>query len=829
VLDDGTTQLRQFTYDTTRAFKLTQSIDPLGRVTGWSYPNHIDLAAVTQGTAYGFSDTLAQISYNIHHRPILVTGPDSQTTSYMYNAAGQVTSTTNALGQTTQFQYNATSDLTSVINANGIAAATYTYDAFDRVATFTDSEGWTVACTYDPANRITGITYPDGTAETNTYRNLDLISHTDRQGRTWTYSYDADRRLISGTDPAGQQTLRGYDPSGRLTSLTDPKGNVTAWTYDIEGRLTAKTYADSSTLTTTYENTTSRVYAVADALGQTKQYTYAEDDNPIGVNYLNAVNATPNVSFTWDPFYPRPTAMTDGTGTTTYTYVPVGSDGALQRQQETPPLAGAAITYGYDALGRLASRTASGAGTETFAYDAIGRVVTHTSDLGSFTLTYLGQTGQVAGRSLSGSSLATNWSYLPNSGDRRLAGITNVGLSSGQTSSYQYTTTPENFISGITETSDQPIPAPPVVQQSATYNNLNQLTTLSGQTLTSDAAGTLTYTWDAENRLIGIGYPGQPGKATAFTYDGLGRRVAISSTPAGGGSATTTSYIWCGLSPCQARNAAGAPVRGYYAEGEMVSGSPVYYGVDQLGSVRRAFANAGSAPAYEFDPYGNPLQTTPPLTDYGYAGMMYNADSGLYLTPFRAYDPVSGRWLSRDPIGENGGLNLYAYVNNDPLNVTDPSGMIPNGFSASAMGVDGCGGGVSGGGAWSIIPAQLVIPGMGVPPPPGTVATDSLDQSAQALSNAITNAVHGNSLDSQSRTYVYQLVDQTTGETLKYGITSNLIPQNRYSQTFYDATNSQMQVLSSWSNRGFARAVELGYTGGYFITNGQLPPLSKVP
>jgi RHS repeat-associated protein len=68
--------------------------------------------------------------------------------------------------------------------------------------------------------------------------------------------------------------------------------------------------------------------------------------------------------------------------------------------------------------------------------------------------------------------------------------------------------------------------------------------------------------------------------------------------------------------------------------------------------VRRVFASAASAPAYSYDPYGNALQGTAPLTDFNYAGMFYNADSGLYLTRYRAYDPVPGRWLSRDPIEE---------------------------------------------------------------------------------------------------------------------------------------------------------------------------------
>jgi YD repeat-containing protein len=132
--------------------------------------------------------------------------------------------------------------------------------------------------------------------------------------------------------------------------------------------------------------------------------------------------------------------------------------------------------------------------------------------------------------------------------------------------------------------------------QTASYNNLNQLTGLSGQALTYDADGNLLsdgqrdFSWDAENRLIGITYPGAPGKATTFSYDGFGRRTSISSTPAGGGGATTTSYIWCSSIICQARDASNDVAREYLAEGEYVPGSPgqpYYYGLDQIGSVRR--------------------------------------------------------------------------------------------------------------------------------------------------------------------------------------------------------------------------------------------------
>lgn len=686
VLDDGTTQLQQFSYDPV-SFNLTQVIDPLGRTTTFTYSNNVDIAAVTQTTAGGAQELIAQFTYNTKHRPLVYTDAASQTTTFEYNAAGQLTSLTNPLGQTTTYQYDSDRNLATIVNANNATAATFTYDAFARVRTYTDSEGWTATYDYDAADRVTRITYPDGTTDTYAYDKLDLASYRDRQGRAWIYTRDANRRLTAVTDPSGQQTLYGYNRAGRLTSQTDPKSNVTSWSYDVQNRLVGKQYADTSTITYTYETTTSRLKSVTDALGQTKQFSYAKDDRLTGIAYLNAVNPTPNVSFAYDDYFPRRVSMTDGNGTTQYRYVPVGSLGALKLQQEVGALPTSAITYAYDELGRLSSQTVSGSGAETFQYDAIDRQVGHASDLGSFTLSYLGQTEQLAQRQILPvtANLATSWSYLNNAGDRRLAGISNVGLSQTQFSNYQFTSSPEEFITAVVETSDAPSVYPSAATQTATYNNLNQLTNLSGQTLTYDANGNLlsdgqrTYSWDAENRLVGIAYPAQPGKQSTFAYDGVGRRTAIASTPFGGGSTTTVSYVWCGDSLCQARNAANAVTRAYYEEGELVPGAPVqslYYGIDQLGSVRRAFASAGTAPAYGYDPYGNALQGTALLTDFGYAGLFYHADSGLYLTLFRAYDPVAGRWLSRDPMGETADPagNLYPYVEGDPINLADPTG-----------------------------------------------------------------------------------------------------------------------------------------------------------
>jgi RHS repeat-associated protein len=63
--------------------------------------------------------------------------------------------------------------------------------------------------------------------------------------------------------------------------------------------------------------------------------------------------------------------------------------------------------------------------------------------------------------------------------------------------------------------------------------------------------------------------------------------------------------------------------------------------------------------------------------DFAYAGYYYHQPSGLYLTLYRAYDSDLGRWLSRDPVEEKGGFNLYVYVVNNPIVLIDPDGLKP--------------------------------------------------------------------------------------------------------------------------------------------------------
>ncbi len=86
------------------------------------------------------------------------------------------------------------------------------------------------------------------------------------------------------------------------------------------------------------------------------------------------------------------------------------------------------------------------------------------------------------------------------------------------------------------------------------------------------------------------------------------------------------------------------------------------------------------ATSYEYDSFGNPTTTGNITSPYSFTGREYDPESGLYYYRARYYNPQTGRFISEDPIGfDSGDINLYRYVNNSPLNYTDPSGLCPCG------------------------------------------------------------------------------------------------------------------------------------------------------
>jgi RHS repeat-associated protein len=208
--------------------------------------------------------------------------------------------------------------------------------------------------------------------------------------------------------------------------------------------------------------------------------------------------------------------------------------------------------------------------------------------------------------------------------------------------------------------------------------------------LTYDVNGNVTtdkngnnYKWDASNRLVGIIYNSgaNVGNHTEFAYDGLSRRTQIierAGTTIGSGTILSTkNYLWIGSETAEERDASNSVTKRFFPLGEQQAGTAYYYTRDQLSSIRELCNSTGTIVArYAYDPYGRTtLVTGTDLSTFQFAGDYAHQPSGLNLTHYRVYDPNTARWLSRDPIKEKGGLNLYEYCNDDGINSIDPQGL----------------------------------------------------------------------------------------------------------------------------------------------------------
>ena len=231
-----------------------------------------------------------------------------------------------------------------------------------------------------------------------------------------------------------------------------------------------------------------------------------------------------------------------------------------------------------------------------------------------------------------------------------------------------------------------------------------------------------TFEWDAEYRLVSVTITAT-GHVSQFGYDGMGRRVEIQEMdPDTTQTLQVTSdkkYLWDGLEIAEERDTTGGIVlRRFYNQGFVDSdGTVLFYTRDHLGSIRELTDGTQAIRArYDYDPWGRPTQLQGDRqAPFQYAGYFWHAPSGLDLTMCRAYDPNLGRWTSRDPIEENGGINLYGYVANIPSVLMDPFGLVPQGFmdpenERNLIPLEGGGGSGIGGGPTTSGPAPDFFP-----------------------------------------------------------------------------------------------------------------------
>ncbi len=642
----------------------------------------------------------------------------NETTTFTYNAQGLLTGVTDALGHTSRVEYDAQGNMTAQIDALN-NRTTIEYDAIGRPTAVIDPLGRRSSVTYDALDRVLTITSPSGAVSRFEYdANNNQTAVIDALNHRWTQTYDAKGRLTSSTDPLNRVTrfahnakdeiIRGITPSGRIvryeydvrglrTSITDPSGGVVRFKYNSQGRLTTLTDQRGGITTYVYDelqrltsardplgrlssityDTAGNVASTIDRLGRQTQYTYDILNRATRIAYADAV-----VTFAYDAAG-RPTNIVDTQGGS----IAWAYDEANRLVSETT--SAGAVHYTYNAADQRISMTAADRQPVNYGYDAAGRPQTIQQGSEIFTYGY----DQLSRRISLDRPNGVTTSYLYDSVGR-IARLTHRNAESQPLEDYQYEYTLENEIASIValspaapspaEKTAGPVDAANRVRQ---FGNTNYEFNEAGETTQkTDETGTTQYSWDARGRLTGAAL--SSGQTISYSYDLFNRRI---SRTAGG---TTTQFLYDGADVVLDRLSDssgvdylhGVDVDEHLRQNSVATGS-LYSLQDHLGSIAALTDASGNvAERQQYEPFGGSAGSS--FTRYGYTGRERDNATTLLHYRNRWYDPEQGRFLSEDPAGFAGGLNLYSYVGNNPIFYNDPFGLsIATFFKGLAVGV----------------------------------------------------------------------------------------------------------------------------------------------
>ncbi len=547
--------------------------------------------------------------------------------------------------------------LTERAYADGTTHA-YAYNPNGSLRRRTSARGVTVDYAYDAAGGITNTVYSDGTPAVAIRR--------DRLGRA-----------VEVSDGAGTRTC-DYQADGSLTNETFPLGGArVSWAYDAVGRRTNMTVSvgagDGGTIALGYD------YDGAGRLARVTQGAFRAD-------YRHGEDGV------------TVAGMTIGGATGTVLTVARAHDG-FGRMTNLDWVAGGVVVagfgYGYDEAGRRTNAVLADGRRWSYAYDPRGQVV-------AARLTTRENTVAAGGQFEYGYDAVGNRTQMQDNGKR----TTYMANALNQYTGFdRWGAGPLARACGTVFTFGGGAPSPEAggglggpVRTTPVYDADGNLVQLTGGT-NGDAHTGWTYGWDAENRLVQASN-GQ--YRVSFTYDHIGRRVGKTVSTNADGTwipSSESCFVYDGWNLVQEVRSQNSEVRtNRYLWGLDLSGTLQGAGgiggllgiltsdsclltsvCDANGNVTGWVDTNGTVAAtYEYGPFGEVLSATgPAATDnpFRFSTRYTDPETGLILYPRRPYSPTLGRWLSRDPIEEQGGLNLYGFVDNNPINAVDPLGL----------------------------------------------------------------------------------------------------------------------------------------------------------
>lgn len=673
-------------------------------------------------------------------------------TRFTYDQLGRRIEQQDPKGTITKYTYDLENRLTQVTYGGDLSSTTilgrvtYEYDAMNRLTKETDLEGRFTAYTYDERDRLTEVENALGDTTVHEYDGSGNRTKTaDPNNNATEFDYDLSGRLIGVTDAEGGTAAYTYDAVGNLKEVTDPNGNITRYDYDILNRLTKVTHPDNTDEEFTYDAVGNRLTRT-DGRNVTASYLYDSLNQMRRVQYSDS---TPESKFYFDPNGNRTKAETtvnskawveetdfdslsrpteermksDGSilAEKTFTYDEVGNRLTMVVDAPTTGVEDHAMAYTYDRLSRVGSVAHRNLQT-TYVYDGSGNLksaqlpnrvkTTYAYDQASrlLKLRHARQPSQTA---------LSFFEYTYDNMNNRLSMRDTLGLHSyGYDKLYRlktvnYPASPDQTYTYDPAGNRLTLALTGETTRSYTYNTTNALTKATAGAITQD------YTWDAAGNL-GTRTTDDGGGEDVVTYafDGVNRLTQVSS------STTTVTYsydhdgqrvyekaqgketwfVFDGLSVVMELDSTKTPktviVPGI-SKTDLTSATPLteWYLHDGLGSVAMLTDFLGNpTQTYRYDVFGADQNGhADPMNRYRFVGLAHDDLTGLTYMNARWYDPIIGRFLSRDPLvgslGFQQSLNRYSYVQNSPTNQTDPTGLfapaiaVPVAYVAAAAAV----------------------------------------------------------------------------------------------------------------------------------------------